>query len=257
MPERPDLRKIAADIREALASYPREALVDILTYVFQAYVVEGAPTVQAAQPERIDELEGLAFPELVQALQTRLDVPELGLFEVQNGRVLVRVGGELQVLALGNEGRRGAAAPLSAGPMPGAPLERPIGAPGATAIEPAPGGGAGASGATGSAGAGRAPAGTAAATMPGSASASGGAAGGAGAGGPVAREAPRPARGIAVNPGGGRPTATPQTAAPAAGPGGGGTAAPGARTPGAAPAPAEDPGDDDAASKRFRLLEID
>ena len=47
MPERPDLRKIAADIKDALASYPREALVDILTYVFQAYVVEGAPTVQA------------------------------------------------------------------------------------------------------------------------------------------------------------------------------------------------------------------
>ena len=76
MPERPDLRKIAGDIREALASYPREALVDILTYVFQAYVVEGAPVVHAPQPERLAELEGLSFAGVVQALQLRLDLPD-------------------------------------------------------------------------------------------------------------------------------------------------------------------------------------
>src|SRR5512138_1091281 len=94
MPERPDLRKIAADIREALESYPPEALKDILTYVFQAYVVEGTPTIQAAQPERLEELEGLSFAEVITALQTRLDLPELQLFEVNAGRVQLRTGGQ-------------------------------------------------------------------------------------------------------------------------------------------------------------------
>src|SRR5215468_3003710 len=106
MPERPDLRKIAGDIREALATYPREALVDILTYVFQAYVVEGAPVVHAPEPERLAELEGLSFAELIQALQLRFELPELSLFEVQSGRVSVRVGGELHPLVLAADQRR-------------------------------------------------------------------------------------------------------------------------------------------------------
>ena len=100
MPERPDLRRIATDIREALGSYPPEALVDILTYVFQAYVVEGAPTVHAPPIERIADLEGMGFADLIHTLQLRLDIPELSLFEVANGRVSVRVGGELVALLL-------------------------------------------------------------------------------------------------------------------------------------------------------------
>ena len=91
MPERPDLRRIATDIREALGTYPPEALVDILTYVFQAYVVEGAPTVHAPPIERIADLEGMGFADLIHTLQLRLDIPELSLFEVANGRVSVRV----------------------------------------------------------------------------------------------------------------------------------------------------------------------
>src|SRR5262250_2420442 len=118
MPERPDLRKIAGDIREALATYPREALVDILTYVFQAYVVEGAPVVHAPQPERLAELEGLGFAELIQALQVRLEVPELTLFEVQAGRVSLRMGGELHPIVMGADQRRAAQAPLPAASAP-------------------------------------------------------------------------------------------------------------------------------------------
>src|SRR5262249_58131635 len=100
-----------SDIRDALATYPREALVDILTYVFQAYVVEGAPMVHAPQAERMQELEGLAFPELVQALQVRLEVPELSLFEVQAGRVSVRLGGELDARGMGADPRPPTQAP--------------------------------------------------------------------------------------------------------------------------------------------------
>lgn len=201
MPERPDLRKIAGEIREALATYPREALVDILTYVFQAYVVEGAPVVHAPQPERLAELEGLAFPELVQALQVRLEIPELALFEVQAGRVSIRLGGELHAVVMGADQRRAAAAPLppANAALPTAPAAAPAAAPAparAAAVAPA-----------------AAPAG----------------------------EAPRPTRGVSVNPP--PPAARPAPAAAAA--------------PRPAGASTDEPGDDDAASKRFKLLEID
>ncbi len=201
MPERPDLRRIATDIREALGTYPPDALVDILTYVFQAYVVEGAPTVHAPAADRLADLEGLSFADLIQQLQLRLEVPELSLFEVQNGRVSVRVGGELVALLLGTDARRAAATPLPAAPAVQTASPPQVSAPGPAPRPAAPG---------------------------------------------ASVEAPRPTRGISVNPGGStaaRPAA--QQAAPA--------------QPASKPAApsTEEPGDDDAASKRFRLLEID
>ncbi len=214
MPDRPDLRKIATDIREALDSYPREALAEILTHVFQAYVVEGVPSVHAAQPERLNELEGLAFPDLIDALKLRLDVPELTLFEVQHGRVSVRVGSELVPVTMGADARRAAAAPLPLGPasQPVAaaatasappPAQQPV--PGVSTVEVAQV---------------RRP------TIPAAAAA----------------EAPRPSRGLSVNPGGGaRPASVSASPNP-----------PAART--ASTQPTDDPGDDDAASKRFKLL---
>lgn len=205
MPERPDLRKIAGDIREALATYPREALVDILTYVFQAYVVEGAPVVHAPQPERLAELEGLPFPELIQALQVRLEAPELSLFEVQAGRVSVRIGGELHAVVMGADQRRAAAAPLPSANQPTAPAPAPAAA---AAAAPAPV---------------AAPAPARAAAPPAA----------------PAGEAPRPTRGLSVNP---PPAARPPAAAAAPRPAG---------------ASGDEPSDDDAASKRFKLLEID
>jgi len=93
MPERPDLRLISGSIREALADYDRDALVDILTYVFKEYVVEGPPPLLINQAERLADLDGLSFPELITALQTRLDLPELSLFDVDGDQVQVRVGG--------------------------------------------------------------------------------------------------------------------------------------------------------------------
>src|SRR5687767_6292356 len=156
MPERPDLRKIAADIREALETYPREALADILTYVFQAYVVEGTPTVAATQPERLVELEGLSFAEVIAALQTRLDLPELALFDVSAGRVSLRVGGQL-VPVVAERGRDtltptastppagqsspAAAAGVSTPPQPAPPASRetrPDGGPPRVSVEEVP-----------------------------------------------------------------------------------------------------------------------
>ena len=89
----PTVRDLVGDIRDSLERFPREALVEILTYVFKEYVVEGAaPLSTNAAPLR-DELEGQSFGELIRGLQLRLDLPELGLFEVQGDRVLVRIAG--------------------------------------------------------------------------------------------------------------------------------------------------------------------
>ncbi|HTM19828.1 MAG TPA: hypothetical protein VL172_04950 [Kofleriaceae bacterium] len=93
MPERPDLRLIAGNIREALAGFEREQLLDILTYVFKEYVVEGPPPLLVHQAERLTDLEGLSFPQLIGALQTRLDLVELSLFSVEGEQVFVRLGG--------------------------------------------------------------------------------------------------------------------------------------------------------------------
>ena len=104
MPQRPDLRQISGSIREALAGYERDALVDILTYVFKEYVVEGPPPILVNQAERIPDLEGLSFAQLITALQTRLDLAELSLFDVDGEQVLVRAGGVRVPLTGANAG---------------------------------------------------------------------------------------------------------------------------------------------------------
>src|SRR3990170_783247 len=93
MPDRPDLRLIAGNIREALAGFDRDQLLDILTYVFKEYVVEGPPPLLVQQAERVADLEGLSFAQLLAALQTRLDLVELSLFQVDGEQVFVRLGG--------------------------------------------------------------------------------------------------------------------------------------------------------------------
>lgn len=90
-----DPRQLLQEIREALDIYPREQLQEMLAYVFKEYVALGTPTVTAALPalDARTELSGLSFAELITWLQLHLSVPELGLFEVQAGRVRVRIGG--------------------------------------------------------------------------------------------------------------------------------------------------------------------
>jgi|SRR5579862_4722143 len=98
MPTRPDLRQIATNVKDALADCDRETLLDLLTFVLKEYVVEGPPPMLMHQAETIAELGGLSFAQLVTALQTRLDLPELALFAVDGDRVSVRVGGVMQPL---------------------------------------------------------------------------------------------------------------------------------------------------------------
>jgi hypothetical protein len=93
MPTRPDIRDLATNVREAFGDADRETLLDILTFVVKEYVVEGPPPMLMHQAETIAELAGMSFAQLITALQTRLDLPELGMFAVDGEQVSVRVGG--------------------------------------------------------------------------------------------------------------------------------------------------------------------
>jgi hypothetical protein len=126
-PRTHDVRRLVAEIKSALDSYPKEALAEILTYVFKVYVVEGplplaasAGTLLEARPE----LEGQSFAQVVAWLQLHLDLPELSLFEVDGERVSVRIGGRLMPLEAAASRpeplppARAAVAPTPAAPAP-------------------------------------------------------------------------------------------------------------------------------------------
>src|SRR5262245_9603883 len=98
MPARPDLRQLAASLRESLDGLERDALVDILTHVLQEYVVEAPPPLAALGVERRQEQGDLTLAELVAALQARLDVPGLELLRVDGGEVHVHTAGGWMVL---------------------------------------------------------------------------------------------------------------------------------------------------------------
>jgi hypothetical protein len=98
MPSRPDLRELAAHVKDAFGEMDRETLLDILTFVVKEYVVEGPPPMLVHQAETVADLQGLTFAQLIQALQTRFDYPELSMFAVDGEQVSVRVGGVMQPL---------------------------------------------------------------------------------------------------------------------------------------------------------------
>lgn len=95
-----DLRQQAHQIREALERYSREELIHILTHVYRQYVVEGSLGTALPPPTGLqaDELTGLSFAQVIERLQLRMDLPELQLFDVQGGRVSVRIDGRLAPL---------------------------------------------------------------------------------------------------------------------------------------------------------------
>jgi hypothetical protein len=109
MPSRPDLRELAAHVKDAFGEMDRETLLEILTFVVKEYVVEGPPPMLVHQAETLAELQSLSFAQLIQALQTRLDHPELAMFAVDGDQVSVRVGGVLQPLLAARQPLAGAA----------------------------------------------------------------------------------------------------------------------------------------------------
>ena len=103
MPSRPDLREIATNVKDAFADADRETLLDILTFVIKEYVVEGPPPMLIHQAETLSDLRSPSFAQLITALQTRFDHPELALFVVDGEQVGVRVGGVVQPLLPGRQ----------------------------------------------------------------------------------------------------------------------------------------------------------
>src|SRR5580765_6610743 len=103
MPSRPDLRELATSLRDAFGEMDRETLLDILTFVIKEYVVEGPPPMLIHQAETLADLRGPSFAQLITALQTRFDHPELAMFVVDGEQVSVRVGGVVQPLLPGRQ----------------------------------------------------------------------------------------------------------------------------------------------------------
>jgi hypothetical protein len=114
MPSRPDLRDLASNVKEAFADMDRETLLDILTFVLKEYVVEGPPPMLVHQAETLADLKNASFAQIISALQTRFDHPELQMFAVDGEQVSVRVGGVMQPLVAGR------AAPAAELPRPSA-----------------------------------------------------------------------------------------------------------------------------------------
>ena len=112
MPSRPDLRELASNVKEAFADADRETLLDVLTFVIKEYVVEGPPPMLIHQAETLSDLQGPTFAQLVTALQTRFDHPELAMFVVDGDQVGVRIGGVVHALLPGRQPMGGAAADL-------------------------------------------------------------------------------------------------------------------------------------------------
>ncbi|MBE7453220.1 MAG: hypothetical protein HS111_31435 [Kofleriaceae bacterium] len=109
MPTRPDLRDITTGVKDALADSDRDALLEMLTFLIKEYVVDGPPPMLVHQAETLADLSGLSFAQLVTALQTRLELPELSLFVVDGEQVSVRIGGAMHVLGVGGAAASAAA----------------------------------------------------------------------------------------------------------------------------------------------------
>lgn len=115
MPTRPDLRELTTGVRDAFADADRETLLDVLSFVVKEYVVDGPPPMMIHQVETLGDLANLSFAQLIAALQTRFEHPELAMFTVDGDHVSVRVGGVMQPL-------------VAARQVPGAAVAAPVAA---------------------------------------------------------------------------------------------------------------------------------
>src|SRR4051794_35743709 len=134
MPSRPDLRELATNVQDAFADADRETLLDVLTFVIKEYVVEGPPPMLIHQAETLSDLRAPTFAQLIAALQTRFDHPELSMFVVDGEQVSVRIGNAVHPLLPARQPIGGTAAGLPRPPAGGdvvgtTPAQRPPAAP--------------------------------------------------------------------------------------------------------------------------------
>src|SRR4051812_36062699 len=119
MPSRPDLRELATNVQDAFADADRETLLDVLTFVIKEYVVEGPPPMLIHQAETLSDLRAPTFAQLIAALQTRFDHPELSMFVVDGEQVSVRIGNAVHPLLPARQPIGGTAAGLPRPPAGG------------------------------------------------------------------------------------------------------------------------------------------
>lgn len=124
MPTRPDLRALTTGVRDAFADADRETLLDVLSFVVKEYVVDGPPPMMIHQVETLGDLANLSFAQLIAALQTRFEHPELAMFTVDGDHVSVRVGGVMQPLVAARSVAGAPAAAANPAPV-AADLPRP------------------------------------------------------------------------------------------------------------------------------------
>jgi hypothetical protein len=144
MSEPKEVRRMLGEIRGALDAHSREQLVEILSYVFKEYVVEGAAPLASGAGAILDarsELEGMTFAQLMTWLQAHLDLPELRMFDVAGERVSLRSGGRSIPIAVQDDAQVAQAVQMAVTPTPAVatrPLNVGAPAPAAPPAEAAP-----------------------------------------------------------------------------------------------------------------------
>lgn len=82
-------------LRSSFEPYTKRELADMLAHVVKTYVIDGT-TPQKPELGIMDfprHLRDLSFIQLISHLKMHLDLPELNLFTITGGEVLVKIGG--------------------------------------------------------------------------------------------------------------------------------------------------------------------
>ncbi len=94
-----DWEKLHVALGQATDIWSREELVGLLRDLIREYVIDrGLPT-GTAQQAATPDLSGFDFPQLITWLKGNLDLPELGLFQIDGRRVLVDADGPRALVA--------------------------------------------------------------------------------------------------------------------------------------------------------------
>lgn len=122
-----DWEQLHEVLGRATGAWSREELVGLLRDLIREYVIErGLPTgspQQAATPD----LSGFDFPQLIVWLKGNLDLPELGLFQVDGRRVIVDADGPRALVASATTNPANSGSPRQAAPgIPTPPATPPI-----------------------------------------------------------------------------------------------------------------------------------
>ncbi len=99
-----DFGRMALDLREALDTYSREELADLLTHIVRVYVIEGNSSVSmdGQASAGMQDMQNLSFAQVILRLQMSLPHEELRRLQVSGSRVWVESQG--REIALTDDG---------------------------------------------------------------------------------------------------------------------------------------------------------